>query len=160
MRKHSSRVYIYIALISLLLQKLWQSKSCLASGLHPWPRRFTAINSEVTNYNCNLLFLLPHRKIRNEDATIYHIQLSIAIFCMLVVFAAGINQVQMYEGCIVVSVLIHYFTLVAVMWMGAEALLTFQKLVIVFIDITKRFIVILSLVCWCKFLHCHFVYFL
>ena len=47
-----------------------------------------------------------------------------------------------------VSVLIHYFTLVAVMWMGAEALLMFQKLVIVFVQITTRFIVILSLICW------------
>ena len=49
-----------------------------------------------------------------------------------------------------VSVLLHYFTLVAVMWMGAEALLMFQKLVIVFIQITTRYIIIVSLVCWCK----------
>ncbi|KAL5497151.1 hypothetical protein EMCRGX_G013575 [Ephydatia muelleri] len=32
--------------------------------------------------------------------------------------------------------------------MGAEALLMFQKLVIVFVQITTRFIVILSLICW------------
>ena len=49
-----------------------------------------------------------------------------------------------------VSVLIHYFTLVAVMWMGAEAVLMFQKLVIVFIRITTRYIIAVSLVCWCK----------
>jgi hypothetical protein len=53
-----------------------------------------------------------------------------------------------FEGCVTVSVLIHYFTLVAVMWMGAEALLMFQKLVIVFVQITTRYIVIVSLVCW------------
>ena len=50
-----------------------------------------------------------------------------------------------------VSVLIHYFTLVAVMWMGAEAVLMFKKLVIVFVRITTRYIVAVSLVCWCKF---------
>ena len=49
-----------------------------------------------------------------------------------------------------VSVLIHYFTLAAVMFMGAEAVLMFQKLVIVFVRITTRYIVAVSLVCWRK----------
>ena len=62
----------------------------------------------------------------------------------------GIDRTKVFEGCVTVSVLIHYFTLVAVMWMGAEALLMFQKLVIVFVQITTRYIVIVSLVCWCK----------
>ena len=62
----------------------------------------------------------------------------------------GIDRTEVFEGCVTVSVLIHYFTLVAVMWMGAEALLMFQKLVIVFVHITTRYIVIVSLVCWCK----------
>ena len=47
-----------------------------------------------------------------------------------------------------VSVLVHYFTLVAVMWMGAEALLMFQKFVIVLFQITTRYIITLSLVSW------------
>ena len=46
-----------------------------------------------------------------------------------------------YGGCLSVSVLVHYFTLVAVMWMGAEALLMFQKLVIVFVHIPKKYII-------------------
>jgi len=52
---------------------------------------------------------------------------------------------------VAVSALIHYFTLVAVMWMGAEAVLMFQKLVIVFVRITTKFIIAVSLVCWCKY---------
>ena len=47
-----------------------------------------------------------------------------------------------------VSVLIHYFTLVAVMWMGAEAVLMFQKIVIVFARISMRYITAISLMCW------------
>ena len=43
------------------------------------------------------------------------------------------NVKEPYEVCVTVSVLVHYFTLVSVMWMGAEALLMFQKLVIVFV---------------------------
>ena len=48
------------------------------------------------------------------------------------------------------SLLVHYFALTAVMWMGAEALLMFQKLVIVFVRITTKYIVIVSIVCWSK----------
>ena len=50
------------------------------------------------------------------------------------------------------SLLVHYFTLAAVMWMGAEALLMFQKLVIVFVRITTKYIVIMSIICWSKLL--------
>ena len=53
-----------------------------------------------------------------------------------------------YGGCVTLSLLVHYFTLVAVMWMVAEALLMFQKLVIVSVQVTKKFIVIVSIICW------------
>ena len=50
-----------------------------------------------------------------------------------------------------VSALIHYFTLVAVMFMGAEAVLMFKKLVIsVFSSTSTKFFVAVSLICWCK----------
>ena len=74
---------------------------------------------------------------------------------MLLVFVIGIDQTDVYGGCVAVSALIQYFTLVAVMWMGAEALLMFQKLVIVFVQITTKFIIVVSLVCWCKYHHNH-----
>ena len=95
-----------------------------------------------------------YRKLRERDATKYHIQLCIALFCMLIVFVTGIDkadETEPYGGCVTVSALIHYFTLVAVMWMGAEAVLMFQKLVIVFVRITSKFIIAVSLVCWCKY---------
>ena len=49
-----------------------------------------------------------------------------------------------------VSVLIHYFTLVAVMFMGAEAVLLFQKLIIVFGQTTAKFFIAVSFICWCE----------
>ena len=49
-----------------------------------------------------------------------------------------------------VSALIHYFTLVSVMLMGAEAVLMFQKLVIVFSSTSTKFFVAVSLICWRK----------
>ena len=69
---------------------------------------------------------------------------------MLIVFVAGINKTSHRIGCIITGVLIHYFTLAAIMWMGAEAVLMFQKLVIVFVDITWRYLLIVSIICWGK----------
>ena len=68
---------------------------------------------------------------------------------MLVALSAS-KVTPLYGGCVMVSVLVHYFALVAVMWMGAEALLMFQKLVIVFIQISTKFIVTVSIICWSK----------
>ena len=99
--------------------------------------------------------LILFRNIREKDISKYHIQLCLALLCMyvltliLVIFSAE-SVTTIYGGCVSLSLLVHYFTLVAVMWMGAEALLMFQKLVIVFVRITTKFIVIISIICWCK----------
>ena len=98
------------------------------------------------------LIFIRFRKLRERDASKYHVQLSLAMLAMYVVFASGVTTATSnFGGCVFVSVLIHYFSLAVMMWIAAEALLMFQKLVIVFVQITTKFIVILSLVCWCKF---------
>ena len=88
------------------------------------------------------------RKLRQKDVSKLHIQLCCALLGMLLVFVVGIDKTENFGGCVTVSVLIHYFTLVAVMWMGAEALFMFQKIVVVFIRMTTRYITVLSLICW------------
>ena len=90
------------------------------------------------------------RKLRVSDNSKYHVQLSIALFFMLLVFIVGVDKKAVYEGCVTVSALLHYFSLVSVMWMGAEAVLLFQKLVLVFRKLTTRKIVITSIGCWGK----------
>ena len=67
---------------------------------------------------------------------------------MLLVFLVGVNRTESTIGCTVSSVLIHYFTLASVFWMGAEAVLMFKKLIIVFGRISTTFIVVISLICW------------
>ena len=69
---------------------------------------------------------------------------------MLIIFVCGIDKTAVYGGCVAVSALIQYFTLVAVMFMGAEAVLMFKKLVIVFGSTSNKFLVIVSLICWRK----------
>ena len=83
-----------------------------------------------------------------------HIQLSVAMFFMLLFVLVGLDRTETEIGCTIMSLFIQYFTLAAVFWMGAEAVLMFQKLIIVFGSITVKYIVIVSLVCWCKLLIC------
>ena len=92
------------------------------------------------------------RKIRQRDASKFHVQLSIAIFLMLLFVLVGLDRTETEIGCTIMSLFIQYFTLATVFWMGAEALLMYKKLIIVFGKITVKYIVIVSLVCWCKLL--------
>ena len=103
-----------------------------------------------TLYMILVLTLPLYRKFRERDVTIFHVELCIALFCMLIIFVCGINRTAIYGACVAVSALIHYFTLVAVMFMGAEAVLMFQKLVLVFGSTSTKFLVTVSLICWRK----------
>ena len=75
------------------------------------------------------------------------------IVSLVLIGLSAENVVSLYGGCVTVSIFVHYFTLVAVMWMGAEALLMFQKLVIIFTRITTKFIISVSIVCWSKLMY-------
>ncbi|ORU94620.1 MAG: hypothetical protein A6F71_09405 [Cycloclasticus sp. symbiont of Poecilosclerida sp. M] len=88
------------------------------------------------------------RKLRQRDASKFHAQLSLALLLMLLVFIVGIDRVENNVACTIMSLSIQYTTLVAVFWMGAEAVLMFKKLIIVFGSITTKFHVITSLICW------------
>ena len=98
---------------------------------------------------------LSHRKLRERDHSKLRIQLSIALICLLVVFAAGVNRTEIEPVCVTVGAVLHYFLLVTWMWMGAESLLLFQKLVIVFVNTSKQYLITLSIICWGKLLHTH-----
>ena len=75
------------------------------------------------------------------------------MFLMLLVFVIGAERTEHIIGCTLASVLIQYFTLASVFWMGAEAVLMFKKLIIVFGRISTTFIVVISLICWGMFKH-------
>ena len=88
------------------------------------------------------------RKLRQRDSSKLHVQLSVSMVCMLVVFVAGVDRTENRAGCVTVGVFLHYFLLTSWMWMGAESLLLFQKLVFVFKKVTNKYLVILSIICW------------
>ena len=84
------------------------------------------------SYHIMVLILPLYRKFRGQVVTIFHIKLCRALFCLLIIFVCGINRTAVYRGCVALSAMTHYFTLVAVMFVGTEAVLMFQKPVIVF----------------------------
>ena len=94
------------------------------------------------------LVLTHNRKFRKRDSSKFHIQLCLAMFLMLLVFVIGVERTENNIGCTISSVLIQYFTLASVFWMGAEAVFMFKKLITVFGNISTMFIVVISLICW------------
>lgn len=69
---------------------------------------------------------------------------------MMVAFLVGISRTEIFYVCVAIASLIHYFTLVTVMWIGAMALLMFQKLIFAFEKATFKYVLLVSLVAWRK----------
>ena len=70
------------------------------------------------------------------------------IVALVVVILSAEGAVPYYGGCVTLSVLVHYFALVSVLLMAAEALLMFRKLTSPFSQITRRYNIIVSIICW------------
>ena len=87
--------------------------------------------------------------LRKRDSTVFRIQFCLAVALMLLAFVCGIERVEVFAFCVSISALIHYFTLVSMMWMAAEALLMFQKLIIA-TKTSVAYFIIASIICWCK----------
>ena len=88
------------------------------------------------------------RKLRERDASKFHAQLCIVMLLMLLVFVVGIRSTENEIACTLVSTMIQYFTLAAAFWMGAEAVLMYKKLIIVFGKTTVLFIALVSAISW------------
>ena len=104
-------------------------------------------DASVCSKYVKLKICLYCRKIRQKEASKFHIQLCIAMFFMLLFFLIGIDRTESEVGCTISSLLIQYFTMASVAWMGAEAVLMFHKLIIVF---GHLHLVIISIVAWGK----------
>ena len=91
------------------------------------------------------------RNLREKDTSKFHCQLCLALLFTLIVFVAGVDRTENIILCTAISMLIQYFTLASVFWMGAEAMLMFKKLVIVFGSVTTKFLILVSAICWGKY---------
>ena len=85
------------------------------------------------------------RKIREKEVSKIHTQLCVAIFFMLLFFLAGIERTENNIACTTCSLLIQYFTMASVAWMGAEAWFMYRKLITVFRQTNLKLI---SIIAW------------
>lgn len=89
--------------------------------------------------------------MRTRDITKFHVQLCISLIALLVVFVAGVERTEHEVVCTLMSCVILYFALASVLWMGAEAVFMYKKLIIVFGSVSRRFVVTTSIICWGNF---------
>lgn len=93
------------------------------------------------------------RSIRAKVISKFHVQLCLALLLLYLIFLIGIDRIEVEGVCIAMSFLIQYIALVSVFWMGAEALLMMKTFIFdVFGNTSKRFIILISLFCWGKFI--------
>jgi hypothetical protein len=70
------------------------------------------------------------------------------MLCFLIVFIVGIEQTHDFYGCIVVAALLHYFILVAFMWMLMEGILHYLGIVKVLGTYVPHFILKSAVAAW------------
>uniref|UniRef100_A0A1X7TH74 G-protein coupled receptors family 2 profile 2 domain-containing protein n=1 Tax=Amphimedon queenslandica TaxID=400682 RepID=A0A1X7TH74_AMPQE len=109
---------------------------------------YVGVSLSLVGLILTILTLLVFKKLRKKDSSKFHIQLCLSLCFVIITLVTGIDKISVRPLCISIGALIHYFSLVHWMWIGAEAVLMFQKIVIVFTNITWRYILIVSIVCW------------
>ena len=79
--------------------------------------------------------------------------LCLAILLFLIIFVSGIESVESESTCVTVAAMLHYFVLVAVIWMGAEAFHLFVAVVLDSLpgELGGAFVLKCAVVAWGKF---------
>ena len=71
-----------------------------------------------------------------------------ALMLLLIVFIAGAARTENLIGCRFVAVLLHYFVLATVMWMGVEGYNMYMSFVQVMATYQSKFMLKASAVAW------------
>lgn len=74
--------------------------------------------------------------------------LCVALMLLLIVFIAGAARTENLVGCRIVAVLLHYFALATVMWMGVEGYNMYMSFVQVMATYQSKFMLKASAVAW------------
>lgn len=98
--------------------------------------------------NVFMQLLLYYRPVRTKSSSVFHCQLSLAMFCLQSVLIVGVNSTENVTGCVVVAVLLHYFILTSLMWFFAEMAHLLVKTYFVFYKSSYKYLAILSMFCW------------
>ena len=96
---------------------------------HPLSTSETGSLGSEKDLVTNIFVIIP-RKLRKDVAAKILIHLCVALCCVLIVFISGAERKDMsLITCRVVAILLHYFLLVAFMWMLTEGYFMYQAFV-------------------------------
>lgn len=90
------------------------------------------------------------RRLRQEIAARIMLQLCFALFVVVVLFLTGLERTNQPNVCVAIGIAIHYFTLVAFMWMFMEAVFMYHAFVIVWPPREDNDVLKCSLAAWGK----------
>ena len=90
------------------------------------------------------------RRLRQEIAARIMLQLCFALFVVVVLFLTGFERTSQPDVCVAIGIAIHYFTLVAFMWMFMEAVFMYHAFVIVWPPREDNDVLKCSLAAWGK----------
>ncbi|XP_038051051.1 uncharacterized protein LOC119724185 [Patiria miniata] len=88
------------------------------------------------------------RSLRALEASRILISFCFSLLLLYLVFLAGVENTSNRAGCITAAVLMHYFVLTSMAWMGVEAANLYLKLVKVFNSDVQHFMIKASIVAW------------
>ncbi|XP_078355587.1 adhesion G-protein coupled receptor G6-like [Oculina patagonica] len=88
------------------------------------------------------------RNLRKTNQQPILMSLCVALMLLLIVFIAGAARTENVIGCRIVAVLLHYFALATVMWMGVEGYNMYMSFVQVMATYQSKFMLKASAVAW------------
>nr|XP_054767480.1 adhesion G-protein coupled receptor G2-like [Lytechinus pictus] len=95
-----------------------------------------------------LCILLGFRKLRRKQPQQILINLTFALLALYVTFVIGIDRPSWNIGCTIVAILLHYFCLASLSWMGVEAFSMYMSFVRVMDTYIPKLILKCCLVGW------------
>eukprot|EP00057_Strongylocentrotus_purpuratus_P014211 XP_011668685.1 PREDICTED: G-protein coupled receptor 64-like [Strongylocentrotus purpuratus] len=95
-----------------------------------------------------LCVLLGFRKLRRKQPQQILINLSFALLALYVTFVIGIDRPTWRISCTVVAILLHYFCLASLAWMGVEAFNMYMMFVRVLNSYIPKFLLKCSMIGW------------
>eukprot|EP00057_Strongylocentrotus_purpuratus_P010254 XP_011664728.1 PREDICTED: G-protein coupled receptor 126 [Strongylocentrotus purpuratus] len=95
-----------------------------------------------------LCVLLGFRKLRRKQPQKILINLSFALLALYVTFVIGIDRPTWRISCTVVAILLHYFCLASLAWMGVEAFNMYMMFVRVLNSYIPKFLLKCAMIGW------------
>ncbi|CAC5395629.1 unnamed protein product [Mytilus coruscus] len=102
----------------------------------------------IVGLSLTIVSFIVFKHLRKGRAQQTLFNLALSLLCFLIIFIVGIGQTHDLKGCLAVAVLLHYFILVAFMWMLMEGILQYLRFVKVLGTYIPNFILKTAVPAW------------